>query len=98
MTDRNDSIERRLARVERANRILASIVSVAFLLMCSAMLAAFSQSASSQEAVRTRSLTIEDAAGRPRIVMAAPIPGRNAAGSPRAGLIINDAAGVERFG
>ena len=48
--------------------------------------------------VADESLIIEDSAGRPRIVMGAPIPDRNAAGNPRAGLIINDATGIERFG
>jgi hypothetical protein len=98
MTDRNDPIENRLARVERTNRLLAGIISTTFLLMCSALLTGFSQSAPPQEPLRTRSLIIEDSAGRPRIVMGAPIPDRNVAGNPRAGLIINDAAGVERFG
>jgi hypothetical protein len=77
---------------------LVGIIATTFLLMSSALLMGFSQSASSHDALRTKSLIIEDAAGRPRIVMGAPIPERNAAGNPRAGLIINDAAGVERFG
>ena len=98
MSDRHDPIENRLARVERTNRVLVGIISTTFLLMCSALLAGFSQSPPSQEPLRTKSLIIEDSAGRPRIVMGAPIPDRNAAGNPRAGLIINDAAGVERFG
>jgi hypothetical protein len=98
MADLNESIENRLARVERTNRVLVGIISTTFLLTSSALLAGFSQSAPSQEPLRTRSLIIEDSAGRPRIVMGAPIPDRNVAGNPRAGLIINDAAGVERFG
>ena len=98
MTDRNDAIENRLARVERTNRVLVGIVSTTFLLMSCALLAGFSQSAPSQEPLRTRSLIIEDSAGRPRILIGAPVPDRNAAGNPRTGLIINDAAGVERFG
>jgi hypothetical protein len=97
MTDRNNRIEQRVARLERANRVLVGIASTTFVLMCSVLLAGFSQSPASQE-LRTRSLTIEDSAGRARIVMGAPIPDRNVAGNPRAGLIINDAAGVERFG
>ena len=98
MTDRNDAIENRLARVERTNRVLVGIISTTFLLMSCVLLAGFSQSAPSQEPLRTRSLIIEDSAGRPRILMGAPVPDRNAAGNPRTGLIINDAAGVERFG
>ena len=103
MPDQNDPveaspIEKRLAQVERMNRVLVGTISTTFLLTCSALLAGFSQSPPSQEPLRARSLIIEDSAGRPRIVMGAPIPDRNAAGNPRAGLIINDAGGVERFG
>jgi hypothetical protein len=98
MADQHDPIERRLARIERTNRVLVGIISTTFLLMGSALLAGFSQATPAQESLRARNLIIEDSAGRPRIVMGAPIPDRNAAGNPRAGLIINDAAGVERFG
>ena len=98
MADKNDPMEKRLAQLERTNRILVGVISTTFLLVCSAVAAAFSQSAPAQESLRTRSLIIEDAAGRPRIVMGAPIPDRQAVGNPRAGLIINDAAGIERFG
>jgi hypothetical protein len=98
MADQHDPMERRLARIERTNRILVGIISTTFLLMGSALLAGFSQPTPSQESLRARSLIIEDSSGRPRIVMGAPIPDRNAAGNPRAGLIIHDAAGVERFG
>lgn len=99
MADGNDSIETRLARVERTCRLLVGILSTTGLLACSALVAGFSsQSPSSPEPLRTRSLIIEDAAGRARIVMGAPIPERNAAGNPRAGLIINDEVGIERFG
>jgi hypothetical protein len=97
MADQTDPIEKRLTRIERTNRILIGILSATFIVMCSALVAAFSQS-SPRESLRARSLVIEDSAGRPRILMGAPVPDRNAAGNPRAGLIINDAAGVERFG
>ena len=98
MADQHDPMERRLARLERTNRVLIGIASTTFLVMCSALLAGFSQSTPSQDSLRTRSLIIEDSAGRPRILMGAPIPDRNAAGNPRTGLIINDAGGAERFG
>jgi hypothetical protein len=99
MTDGNEPIEMRVTRLERMNRALVGILCTACLLMCSVFLAGFSsQSASSQAPLRTRSLIIEDSAGRPRILMGAPIADGNAAGNPRTGLIINDASGVERFG
>ena len=97
MADRNDPIENRLARIEQTNRILIGILSTIFIIVCCALLAGFSQS-TPHESLRVRSLIIEDSAGRPRILMGAPVPDRNAAGNPRAGLIINDTAGVERFG
>jgi hypothetical protein len=98
MADLNDPIETRVARLERANRVLVGLMSTTLLLMSCALLTAFSRSAPSQESLRARSLIIEDSAGRPRILMGAPVPDRNASGNPRAGLVINDAAGVERFG
>ena len=97
MADGNDAIEKRLARIERTNRVLAGFVSTTFIAVCCVLLAGFSQS-TAHDSLRARSLIIEDPAGRPRILMGAPVPDRNAAGNPRAGLIINDAAGVERFG
>jgi hypothetical protein len=79
--------------------VLVGILSTTVLVMCSLVLAGFSaQSASSQAPLRTRGLIIEDSAGRPRILMGAPIVERNTGGNPRTGLIINDAAGLERFG
>lgn len=58
-------------------------------------------SASQQPAVfRARALVIEDAAGRDRIVLGAPVPdpkeGKRI--NPSVGLVINDAEGLERFG
>ena len=98
MVDESKAIERRLARVERTNSILAGLVSTMVVFACSAVLAAFSQTGPSAEPLRARGLIIEDATGQPRILLGAPIPDRNAGGNPRAGMIINDAAGVERFG
>jgi hypothetical protein len=48
------------------------------------------------DAVRTRSLVIEDAQGRARILMGAPLPG--AGGQPRTGIRIADPNGDERLG
>ena len=98
MADGNNLIEDRLARIEQTNRVLMGAVSTIVLLMSCALLAGFSQSRPSEEPLRARSLIIEDANGKPRILLGAPIPDRNAAGNPRTGMIINDALGVERFG
>jgi hypothetical protein len=98
MKDRNDPIENRLAAVERTNRVLVGLISTMFVFMCSALLAGFSQSGLSQELLRAKGLIIEDGNGQPRILIGSPIPDRNAGGNPRTGIVINDGAGVERFG
>lgn len=52
------------------------------------------------DVLHVRGLVVEDAAGRPRIVLGAPVPdpkeGRRNA--PATGMVINDTAGYERFG
>ena len=98
MANENDSIESRLARLERTNRVLTGLGSTMFLLVCSVAIAGFSQSGTSQEPLRARGLIIEDSTGRPRILIGAPVQDRNVGGNPRTGIVINDAAGVERFG
>jgi len=94
MVNDHRDLEGRLARLERTNRIQVGVMSAILLLACSAVLTGFSQGGPSQAPLRARGLIIEDSAGQARIVMGAPIPDRNG----RTGLIINDAAGVERFG
>ena len=66
MANLNDPIETRLARLERANRVVIGIISTTFLLMCSALLAGFSQSGPSQEPLRVRSLDIHSRPTLPR--------------------------------
>lgn len=48
------------------------------------------------DTVRTRNLVVEDAQGRPRIVMGAPLP--SIGGQARSGIRINDPDGAERLG
>ncbi len=48
------------------------------------------------DVIRTRNLVVEDALGRPRIVMGAPLP--SIGGLPRSGIRINDPDGAERLG
>jgi hypothetical protein len=98
MADGKEPLENRLARIERTNRVLSGIISTMFLLVCSAVLAAFSQPSPSQEPLRVKGLIVEDGSGQPRILIGSPIPDRNAAGNPRTGIVINDSAGAERFG
>lgn len=85
----------RFVALERANRIyqvgllllVAVIISTATLAHVNAQPAA---------TLRLRELVIEDAQGRPRIVMQAPIA--EGPSSQRTGIKINDAAGAERIG
>jgi hypothetical protein len=93
-----DALEHRLASLERSNRILTRMVSAFVLVTCAAVSAGVSQSGPSTQPLRARGLIIEDATGTPRVVIGAPIQDRNVGGNPRTGLIINDAAGVERLG
>ena len=92
MADRNDLIENRLARIERMNRILTGITSMTGLLLCSAILAASSQSVPAQEPLR-QGPDHRDSSGRQNHDRRAHRD-RNT-GNPD-GLIINDAAGAER--
>ena len=92
------NVEDRLVRIEHTNRVLSGILTMLFLVVCSALLAAWSQARPSADPLRVRGLIVEDANGQARIMMGSPIADRNAGGNPRTGIIINDAAGVERFG
>jgi hypothetical protein len=98
MTHLNETFEDRLVRMERRNRMLTAVVTVISLVVGSAVSMAFTQARLSEEPLRVRGLIVEDAQGRARILIGAPIPDRNARGNPRAGMIINDSSGVERFG
>jgi hypothetical protein len=57
-------------------------------------------SAQEQKTIRTHTLIIEDAQGRDRLVLGAPVPDMKGGGriSPSVGLVINDPDGLERFG
>lgn len=98
MTAPNDLIEGRLAQLESRNRIQTGITSILVLIVCSGVFVGWSQSRPSSEPLRVRGLIVEDAKGEARILMGSPIAEPNAGGNPRTGIVINDAAGVERFG
>jgi len=92
------TVESRLAQVERNNHVLTGMVTILFLVVCSGLLVGWSQARPSVDPLRVRGLVIEDANGQARILMGSPIADANAGGNPRTRIIINDAAGVERFG
>jgi hypothetical protein len=84
-------VERQLRsyRVAMGLAVLAAAVSVTFTSVVGA-----SQTTGLQ---RTRGLVIEDASGKDRIVMGAPIAESSGRVSPCTGLRVNDPQGVERF-
>jgi hypothetical protein len=95
MTD--ELLAARLVKLERAihrQRIAMAVVGAV------ALGALLSQTIEAQPAptagIRTRSLVIEDAEGRARILMGAPLPGIG--GEARSGIRINDPDGFERLG
>jgi hypothetical protein len=97
MTAEHDNVESRLIQIEQRNRVLSGMITILFLVVCSGLVMG-SQSRPSSEPLRVRGLIVEDAAGQARILIGSPIADRNAGGNRRTGIVINDPAGVERFG
>jgi hypothetical protein len=90
-----EKLEARLATLERTLRFqrivlfgLASMIAVG-----ASLPSVLAQQ--TPDTLRTRQLIIEDANGRARIRLGAPLPGT---GTPRTGLRINDERGFERLG
>ncbi|HKW00095.1 MAG TPA: hypothetical protein VJN96_09730 [Vicinamibacterales bacterium] len=98
MVNHDDRLEKRVVYLERQSRRLTVVLAGTFLMLGSGLLMAFSQARSADEPLRVRGLIVEDAQGRPRILMGSPIADRNVGGNPRTGIVIQDAAGAERFG
>ena len=91
------STDARLGVLERAVRMQRRVI-VALATLCGVVLVAPGFRAQPVgEALRARSLVIEDANGRARIVLGAPLPAQGT-GASRIGMRINDENGFERFG
>jgi hypothetical protein len=89
------TLDARLQRLERANLVYRTvIVGLVFCTMGAGTLSRVT--AQNAASLRLRELIIEDAQGRPRIVMQAPIA--EGPSSNRVGIRINDPRGVERIG
>ena len=93
-----DAIHKRIHRLEKNNTRLTLLLTSTLVVVAATLLCGWMQPPSAEQVVRTRNLIIQDAYGKPRIILGSPIAERNAPGNPRTGMIINDAAGVERFG
>ena len=91
------STDARLGALERAVRTQRRVI-VALATLCGVVLIAPGfRAQQAGEALRARSLVIEDANGRARILLGAPLPGQGT-GMSRIGMRINDENGFERFG
>ena len=90
---RVESLERRVRGGRRVSVALGALLAMV-------SLGGWIAGPRSQEVIRARTLIIEDAQGRDRVVLGAPVP--SALGttriSPSTGMVINDTAGHERFG
>ena len=89
--------ERRLAMLETQGRFLRIACGVLSVLLVGAIWMP-RPAAQSNDPIRARGLIIEDASGRPRISIGAPIPGDNRTANFRTGMRINDPNGAERMG
>jgi hypothetical protein len=90
-----ESLRARVERLERRARLLAATAVVATALAAAVLLAPPSQAQQMAESTRVRQLVVEDAGGRPRLVLGQ----LDAPGSTRRfGMRINDPNGAERFG
>lgn len=92
------SVERRMMDLERQLRRTRRLVAGLLMLAVGAPVVAWRSS--EPEVLRVRGLVVVDEQGRERIHLGAPVPdpieGKRI--NPGTGLVINDTAGVERFG
>lgn len=81
-------------QLRRTRKILAVLIALTFVVPILALKSAH------PEVLRVRGLVVVDERGRERIFLGAPVPNPSAGEriAPATGLVINDSAGVERFG
>lgn len=97
-TDESQRLERLRARVERLRLVLAAFAVVAAGALVAAFRPAGDVASAGEDVLRARGLVIEDARGRPRILIGAPLPeveGRTRDDSA-SGLLVMDASGTDR--
>jgi hypothetical protein len=90
----------RINRLERKQRVLGVVSIVLAIITMSAITLSSVKAQGQPPVVRARGLIIVDDQGRDRIMIGAPVPNprEGVRSSPSTGLVINDAAGYERFG
>ena len=90
----------RITRLERRLRRTQALAAMSFCSTIVLGVAAWRGEPARQSVVRARAVIIEDSSGAARVVLGAPVPDPKggARRSAATGLVINDAAGHERFG
>ena len=90
----SEALNRRMLAIESRERSLRAGFVILLILLAVSIWMPRSQAQRAPEPLRVRSLIVEDANGKDRIVLGAPMAGS----SGRSGLRINDENGVERVG
>jgi hypothetical protein len=93
LAKRVETLERRVRRGRVVSAVLAGV-------LAAVSLGGWVAGPRTQEVIRARAIVIEDAQGRDRVVLGAPVPSARGTTriSPSTGMVINDTAGHERFG
>ena len=98
MTPHDHAVTRQLAALERRLRRTQAVALAAGAATTCLVLSGFVRRPPTADVLRARQLVIEDAAGRDRIILGAPMRDNFERNSPATGMAIRDTAGVERFG
>ena len=96
--DAYDELASRIRKIERRlHYYQAALVLLLSGIMSALVLFSTVTAAQAPTLLRARGLVIEDAAGRDRVVIGAPLADLQGRASPSTGIRINDPQGVERF-
>jgi hypothetical protein len=97
MSALNAEFDARVRILERRLRRLQVVLALGVLAIAVSTFSSGAAQAQDPKALRVRTLVIEDAAGRDRIVFGAPLLDPQGRVSPSTGMVINDPRGAERF-
>jgi len=93
----NSELDARVRVLERQLRWMQVLLALVVLAVAVSPFLSGAVQAQDQQVLRLRTLVVEDAAGRDRIVFGAPLQDPQGRVSPSTGIVINDQQGVERF-
>ena len=91
----HSEFETRVRVLERQLRWMQVLLTIVVLAVAVSAFFSGAVQAQHQKALRLRTLVVEDAAGRDRIVFGAPLPDPQGRVSPSTGMVINDPEGVD---